>query len=413
MQPLFSRGLPYRPEWVGVAKSSAMSQDAVVLKKGREWALLQRHHWIFSGAVESYPPDYLPGDLVRIQSHGGKVLGWGFFNPKLSLAGRVVSFGEEEVYSSLKKSLKKALELRQSLLNNPETTAYRLVNGEGDSLPSLIIDRYGPYLVIQTGSLGMRKLIPFWVEHLRELLPIAGIYDKSTAGSLREEGIEPQENVLWGEVPDFVDIKENGIRFTVSLKKGQKTGFFLDHREMRALVRGLSSGKRVLNAFCYTGGFTLAALKGGAEHVDSVDVSGSALELCSQNVLLNGFDASKNQCYAQDVFDFLAHNSCSYDLAILDPPAFAKKKKDISAASKGYKRIFEMAMRKMPSPSLLLLSSCSYYISEEHFEGIVKEAALEAKRPARIIGRHRLAFDHPINLFHGESSYLKSLLIEI
>ena len=390
-----------------------MSDDAVILKKGREKALLQRHHWIFSGAVQSYPSGYRDGDLIPIRSSVGKMLGWGFFNVKLSLAGRVVSFGEEEVYSSLKKTLFGAIALRQMLLNNPQTTAYRLVNGEGDGLPGLIIDKYGPYLVVQTGALGMRKLLPFFLEQLKERFPLQGIYDKSSESVLKEEGIDPQENTLWGNIPDLVEIKEEGIRFNVSIKRGQKTGFFLDQREMRKQVSELSKGKQVLNAFCYTGGFTLAALKGGAHHVDSVDVSASALEMCKQNILLNGYEASRNQCYQEDVFEFLTMRLCDYDLLILDPPAFAKKKKDIPSAIKGYKKIFEMAMRKMPSPSLLLVSSCSYYISEEIFEYILRDAALEAKRSARIIGRHRLALDHPINLYHAESSYLKSLLIEI
>lgn len=387
--------------------------ESVVLKRGREGIFYQRHHWIFSGAIASYPKEYQDGNLVSIRSSERELLGWGFFNQGSSLSGRIISFGKEDPYCSLKQTLSRAIKLRQALLNNPETTAYRLVNGEGDALPGLIIDKYGPYLVVQTGTLGMRKLLPFLVEHLKSILTIQGIYDKSTGSSLKEEGMEPQEKILWGEVPDRVSILEEGIEFIVSLKKGQKTGFFLDQREMRKMIATLSSGKRVLNGFCYTGGFTLAALKGGATRVDSIDISSPAIDLCKENVLLNGFSDSQNQFYAEDVFDFLTSSPCDYDLVILDPPAFAKKRRDIPAATRGYKRIFRLAMEKMPPDTLLLLSSCSYYIAGELFEKIVKEAALEAKRTPRIIGRHRHAYDHPVNPFHPESDYLKSLLIAL
>jgi 23S rRNA (cytosine1962-C5)-methyltransferase len=385
--------------------------ESVILKKGREKILYQRHHWIFSGAIASFPTEYQDGDLVAIYSSVGELLGWGFFNKGCSLAGRVVSFGREEPYVGLTRSLFRALHLRQPLLDNPQTTSCRLVNGEGDALPGLIVDKYGPYLVVQCGTLGMRKLLPFLLDRLRESIPIKGIYDKSNNQSLKEEGIAGEEATLWGEVPEYVEIKEEGIRYSVDLKKGQKTGFFLDQREMRKMISTLSYGKRVLNGFCYTGGFTLAALQGGASHVDSVDISSSALDLCQKNVALNGFSPSQNRFYQEDLFDFLSTSDCNYELVILDPPAFAKKKRDIPTAIKGYKRIFGLAMKKMPPQSLLLISSCSYYIFEDLFEKIVIETALEAKRAAHIIGRHRHAFDHPVNLFHPESNYLKSLLI--
>src|ERR1700733_9006750 len=204
-----------------------MFEHSVVLKRGKERIFSQRHHWIFSGAIASYPDGYSDGDLIAIRSHEGRMLGWGFFKRGLSLAERIVTFGEMEVYQSLKMSLSKAVDLRRALLNNPQTTACRLVNGEGDCLPGLIIDKYGPYLVVQTGALGMRQLLPFLVDQLRELLPICGIYDKSVGGSLKQEGIDSQEEILWGEIPESVEIKEEGMRFHVSLIHGQKTGFFL------------------------------------------------------------------------------------------------------------------------------------------------------------------------------------------
>ena len=387
------------------------NMQAVILKKGREWAVTQRHHWIFSGAVASYPKEYVDGELVAIRSAEGQVVGHGFFNRKVSLAGRVVSFSEEEVYAALTRTLEEALALRAPLLASKHTTACRLVNGEGDGLPGLIIDKYGPYLVVQTGALGMRTLLPWLIEQLKTRLEIQGVYDKSSGGSLKEEGVEPREEVLWGEIPDRVEILEEGMRYFVDIKRGQKTGFFLDQREMRKWVQELAQGKKVLNGFCYTGGFSLAALAGGAVRVDSVDISGSAMQLCHENVALNGFNTQEHGFHQTDVFDFLDQHACDYDLVILDPPAFAKKKKDIPSACKGYQRIFGQALRSMPKASHLLVSSCSHYITEELFETCIRDAALQAERTLRIVGRHRLACDHPENLFHPESAYLKSLLV--
>jgi len=382
--------------------------QSVVLKKDKENIFRQRHHWIFSGAIHSYPDSYQEGELVPISSWNKEHLGWGFFNRSCSLAGRIVSFGHEDVYASVKKTLFRAIALRHELLYSPLTTACRLVNGEGDALPGLIVDKYGPYLVIQTGALGMHKMLPFLIECLKEKISLSGIYDKSSG---KEEGMEDQGKVLWGEIPDVVTILEEGIQFSVDIKRGQKTGFFLDQREMRKILRLLAPRKRVLNCFCYTGGFTLSALAGGAAYVDSVDISASAMNLCLENVKLNGFALEKSGFYQKDVFNFLENCSGDYDLVILDPPAFAKKKKDISSAVKGYKKLFSLAMKKMPQNCQLLLSSCSYYIPETLFEKIVIEAAIEAQREPRILCRHRHAFDHPLNPYHPESAYLKSLLI--
>jgi 23S rRNA (cytosine1962-C5)-methyltransferase len=382
--------------------------EAIRLKKGKEKILAGRHHWIFSGAIADYPADYQDGTLAPIQSHTGEILGHGFFNRKTSLAGRIVSFGRDDPYLVMERNLDSAIALRHALLHSKKTTACRLLNGEGDGFPGLIIDKYGPYLVTQTGALGMRLLLPFFIEALKKRLPLQGIFDKSKGGSIQEEQMEPREEILWGELPDLVEILENGIRYRVALKTGQKTGFFLDQREMRHFVSELAQNKRVLNGFCYTGGFTLAALTGGAVSVDSVDISAPALELCQSNLTLNGFHQS---VFKADLFDFLNEHPCAYDLIILDPPAFAKKKKDLPAAIKGYQRLFTLALQKIPPSAYLLLSSCSHYVSESLFERIVQTAALNTHRSIRIIGRHRLASDHPVNPFHPESAYLKSLLL--
>jgi 23S rRNA (cytosine1962-C5)-methyltransferase len=207
--------------------------------------------------------------------------------------------------------------------------------------------------------------------------------------------------------------KENDLLYTASLKESQKTGFFLDHREMRQWIRELSRGKRVLNAFSYTGGFSVAALAGGAEQVDSVDISSEAIRQAREHVVLNGFDATKQGFFCENVFDFLRQRPLPYDLVILDPPAFAKRKKDVVSACRGYKDINRLVIQKLPVGSILLTSSCSYHVPEDLFQKIIFQAAIEAKREVQIIGRHRLAMDHPINVFHPEGHYLKSLLLFI
>ena len=228
-----------------------------------------------------------------------------------------------------------------------------------------------------------------------------------------EEGLQNQEGLLFGEEVDEVEIMENKIKFIVSIKNGQKTGFFLDQREMRNWVQELSEGKKVLNCFGYTGGFSLYAMKGGATQVDTVDISTDAIGLAQKNTSLNKIDADKHNFIAEDVFQFLREKPLEYDLIILDPPAFTKRKTDIIQACRGYKDINRLAIKKIPSGSLLLTSSCSYHIDEKLFQTVVFQAAAEAGRSVRIIGRHRLALDHPINIFHPEGEYLKSLLLFI
>lgn len=387
-----------------------LQMSGVILKKGKEKILKQRHHWIFSGAIDSFPKDYVDGHLIGIYSSTSELLGYGYFNRKCSLAGRVVSFGSEDPYLFLKQSLERAIVMRSTFFAD---ASYRLVNGEGDLLPGLIIDKYGSYLVLQIGTLGMEFLKSWIVDQLRELLPIAGIYEKSTLPTRKEEGLEKQEGLLWGEVPNETEIEEEGVRLKVDLKKGQKTGFFLDQREMRKWIGTLSRGKRVLNTFCYSGGFTLQAMKNQASRVDSVDISADAIELCKKNVALNGFSLNTHGFYAEDVFTFLKEKDLDYDIVILDPPAFAKKKGDIVAAARGYKEINRVALKKMPPKSILLTCSCSYHMGADLFRTVVFQAALEAKRSVKVIGEHRLAVDHPINLYHPESNYLKSLLLYV
>ena len=385
-------------------------QTGVILKPGKEKALRQRHHWIFSGAIQSLP-SFEDGDFLPVYAANGDFLGSGYFNRQSGIIGRMVAFDQTPPLQSIEQRLQAAFHLRREWFDLQQTNAYRLVNGEGDGIPGLIVDIYDQVIVLQSSTKGIDRLKPWIVDWLNQYLKPQTIYEKSLLPSRREEGLRDNQGYLSGQEQPEIIFKENDLLFTTSLEKSQKTGFFLDHREMRQWVRHLAQGKRVLNAFSYTGGFSVYALAGGAKKVDSVDVSQEALEVAKHHVALNGWNPQSQGFFCEDVFDFLRQRDLSYDFVILDPPAFAKRQKDIIPACRGYKDINRLAMQKMPRQSLLLTSSCSHYVNEDLFQKVLFQAALEAKRQVRMIGRHRLAPDHPINLFHPESNYLKSFLL--
>lgn len=386
------------------------NSNAVILKPGRDKAIRHHHHWIFSGAIDFAPP-YTNGDVLGVTSAVGDHLGYGYFHHDTSIAGRMLSFDDTPGEPALQASLKRAIALRPHLIDTHTTTAYRLVNSEGDNIPGLVIDIYADTIVLQISTLGIEKLKPLIIETLQNELHPSGIYEKSNVPGRREEGLGNTEGILFGNIPEEIAITEHGLKFSVSLLHGQKTGLFLDQREMRQWVRELATGKRVLNCFGYTGGFSVYALSGGAKHVTTVDISEEAIALTKKNILLNGFENKNVRSIAADVFTLLHDEPLDFDLIILDPPAFAKKKTDVVAACRGYKEINRVALQKMPAGSLLLTSSCSYHVDEKLFQTVLFQAAVEAGRNVRIIGRHRLAPDHPMSIFHPEGEYLKSLLL--
>lgn len=387
-----------------------MKDSAVVLKPGKEKAILNRHHWIFSGAIQNIPPN-IDGSCLPVYSAQGDLLGSGYFNSKAKITGRMLSFGSVDSKEAVKSALERAVAMRQIWFQGQHTNAYRLVNGEGDEIPGLIVDRYGDMLVFQVSTLGMQQLLPDVIEFFVKYLSPKAIYEKSLLPSRKEEGLSDVQRVLYGDFQDDLEIRENGLKFAISIKEGQKTGFFLDHREMRYWIGELSQGKRVLNCFAYTGGFSIYAAAGGATAVDSVDISEGAMRMAKHNMALNGSSEGVYNFYAADVFQFLREHPLDYDIVILDPPAFAKRQKDVIAACRGYKDINRVALQKMPKKSLLLTSSCSYHVDEQLFQKVIFQASVEAKRSVKIIGRHRQAVDHPINICHPESDYLKSLLL--
>lgn len=387
-------------------------KECVVLKPSRDKAIRNHHHWIFSGAIKSLP-SFVDGDLLPVYDSEGNLLGTGYFNRKSGIIGRMVSFDDTPPLEMIHNNLQAAYLKRQSLLQLHNTTGYRLVNGEGDAIPGLVIDIYHRVAVLQSSTLGIDRLKTSIIDWLQRTFDLDTIYEKSLGSTRKEEGLNPFQGYLFGKEQDHVTFKENNLLFEMSLSQSQKTGFFLDHREMRQWIRELSKDKRVLNAFSYTGGFTVYALAGGARSVDSVDISKEAIEVAKQNVALNGYVQPAQNFFSEDVFSFLRDREISYDLVILDPPAFAKKQKDVIPACRGYKDINRLAMQKMPAKSLLLTCSCSYYVNEELFQKVLFQAALEAGRQVSIVGRHRIAPDHPINIFHPESNYLKSFLLFI
>jgi 23S rRNA (cytosine1962-C5)-methyltransferase len=389
-----------------------MKPVGVILKPGRDKAIRHRHHWIFSGAIQTLPP-FEDGDILPVFASDGQLLGSGYFNKRSGIIGRMLSFDSTPPLQMLERRLKAALQLRQGWFDFHKTNAYRLVNGEGDGIPGLVLDVYDQVIVLQSSTKGIDDLKSWIIDWLVCNFHPKTIYEKSLLPSRREEGLQDTQGFLWGVEQDEIFFKENGLLFTTSLLKSQKTGFFLDHREMRQWVRLLAKDKRVLNAFSYTGGFTVYALDGGAKCVDSVDVSKEAVEAAKRNVNLNGWNSEGLGFFCDDVFAFLRQSELNYDLVILDPPAFAKRQKDVISACRGYKDINRLAMKNMPTNSLLLTCSCSHYINEELFQKVLFQAAIEAGRQVRIVGRHRLAPDHPINLFHPESNYLKSFLLYV
>lgn len=387
--------------------------EPVILKPGKEKAIQNRHHWIFSGAVHKYPSNFADGDILRVHSSSGEMLGSAYFNRKSNIAGRMIAFGETPPMEAMAQSIDAALELRTLLFSDVNTNAYRLINGEGDSLPGLIVDRYDEALVMQISTLGMDRLRPWLVNYLKAKLQPRYIFEKSQLPSRKEEGLEQAHGLLLGSPFEEVEIEENGLKFIVNIPEGQKTGFFLDHREMRQWVHLMSQGKRVLNCFSYTGAFSVYAMVGGATRVDSVDISEKAIETVKRNVTLNGYLAGNHGFYASDVFEFLRGHDLNYDLIIIDPPAFAKRQKDVIAACRGYKDINRIAIQKIPPKSMILTSSCSYHVDKDLFQKILFQAAIEASRKVRIIGIHRIAADHPINICHPEGDYLKSFLLYV
>jgi 23S rRNA (cytosine1962-C5)-methyltransferase len=386
--------------------------SAVIIRPGREKSLYQQHRWIFSGSIESIPEEYQEGDVIDIRTAAGDWLGRGWFRRQQSLAGRVLTFQEETTEQAVFRQLQSAWELRRWLFNPSQTNGYRLVNAEADGLPGLIVDIYHQVAVVQSGSLGTDKLLPLVVAWLRTHLDITAIYEKSTGSSRAEEKLEPRHGWLWGdETAGQSEIIEDGRHYIVDVEHGQKTGFFLDQRAMRTWVEQLAKDRSVLNLFGYTGGFSVAALRGGAQSAVTVDLSAEAIALAKRNCQLNGFAIDEKDFIVADVIDYLQDQSSLPNLVVVDPPAFAKKRDQVANAMNGYRDLNRLVLSKVPSQSLVVTCSCSYFVDETLFTKLIFQAALAAQRNVRILSRHHSAPDHLSNIYHPESGYLKSLTL--
>ncbi len=389
----------------------------IILHKGKEKSLLRFHPWVFSGAIQQMNNNIQNGDIVEVCDSRGQYLATGHFHNS-SIAVRIFSFEPvEPSFDFWKKKILKALSFRKSigLIDNPDTNMFRLVNGEGDGLPGLIIDFYDGNAVLQFHSYGMYLLKDSLVQILKEVFPnIKSIFNKSGLSLNENDSFKAEDELLFGELGEVIG-KENGIRFHIDIPGGQKTGFFLDQRDSRRMVGELAKGHRVLNMFCYSGGFSTYALRGGAEHVDSVDISRKAIELTDQNIALLGDEAVKRHTsYCEDVFKFLEEMPCqAYDLIVLDPPAFAKHHRVKEQGIKGYRNINRKAMEKLRSGGLLFTFSCSQAISIDDFKTIAFSAAAMEQKNVRVVHQMQHALDHPFNIYHPEGNYLKGLLLSV
>ena len=396
-----------------------MKYKQIYLKRGKEESLLRFHPWIFSGAINYMDEGIGEGDTVRVMTHQGDFIAVGHYQIG-SIAVRVLSFRDITIDESFWESrLQAALEVRMSLgllcddgarLNN----TIRLVHGEGDNLPGLIIDCYGQTAVMQAHSVGMHVERMAVANALKKVMGdrIAHVYYKSET-TLPFKADLGQENgfIIGGSTENTTT--ENGLKFHVDWLKGQKTGFFVDQRENRSLLEHYAKGKRVLNMFCYTGGFSVYAMRGGAEIVHSVDSSAKAIELTNQNVALNFPGDSRHQAFCDDAFKYLDHNDQKYDLIILDPPAFAKHRGALRNALKGYTRLNVKGFERIKHGGILFTFSCSQVVTKENFRNAVFTAAAQAGRKVRILHQLHQPADHPINIYHPEGEYLKGLVLYV
>lgn len=394
---------------------------SIHLRRGKEESLLRRHPWVFSGAIEHIAEGDKPlaeGDVVDVITKQGEFIARGHYQIG-SIAVRVLSFEDEEITQQWwNERIAGARCLREAmgLIRNDSTTCYRLVHGEGDLLPGLVVDIYERTAVVQCHSVGMYLSRQNIAEAIRMAYgeEIEAIYDKSSQTLPFKADLGAIDGYLWGRSsePNAV-VLENGLRFKVNWEEGQKTGFFIDQRVNRDLVRQYSKGRKVLNTFCYTGGFSVAALAGGAREVVSIDLSERAVKLADENVRLNFGDEANHEAIACNAVEYLKGIDDSYDLIILDPPAFAKHHKVLGNALQGYKKINARALQKIRPGGILFTFSCSQAVSRELFRTTIFTAAAIAGRKVRIIGQLTQPADHPINIYHPEGEYLKGLVVYV
>ncbi len=393
------------------------------LKRGKADSLGRRHPWVFSGAVHHIEGDAREGDKLRVLDDEGRFVAVGHWQIG-SIALRVLSFEDEVIDAGFYAGrLAVALDVRKKIgvvrtgaNDNRENRndMYRLVHGEGDFLPGLIIDMYGSTAVMQAHSVGMHEDRMLVAEALKRVMgdELKAIYYKSETTLPYKAELGQENGFIHGSTDNNVAV-ENGLEFHIDWLKGQKTGFFVDQRDNRALLESYAKGRKVLNMFCYTGGFSVYAMRGGAELVHSVDSSAKAVDLVRANIELNFPGDSRHEAFAEDAFRFIEEMDGKYDLVILDPPAFAKHRDALKQALRGYTRLNARAMEKMPKGSILFTFSCSQAVNKDQFRTAIFTAAAQARRNVRILHQLHQPADHPINIYHPEGEYLKGLVLYV
>ena len=387
----------------------------IILKKGKEESLKRFHPWVFSGAIQAIEEGIEEGDTVCLVNRNGDFIAVGHYQEG-SIAVRVLTFEDREIDDDFWHSrISSALKMRQSIgiADSPSNNTYRLVHGEGDNLPGLIIDVYGDTAVMQAHSIGMHKVRKEIAKALVDVMEsrISNVYYKSETTLLFMDATD-MNGFIYGGSDNNVAL-ENGLKFRVDWLKGQKTGFFVDQRENRSLLEKYAAGKRVLNMFCYTGGFSFYAMRGGAQLVHSVDSSAKAIDLTRENVSLNFPGDQRHEAFCEDAFKYLEKAGDNYNLIILDPPAFAKHRGALHNALKGYTRLNQKAFEKIERGGILFTFSCSQVVTKDHFRNAVFTAAALAKRNVRILHQLHQPADHPINIYHPEGEYLKGLVLYV
>ena len=386
----------------------------IVLKRGKEKPLLRGHPWVFSGAIAKIEGEVRPGDMGEVTSADGQFLGIGHLNPNSQIVFRLLSQKERVPgIDFFRERISTAAVWREKWFKG-KTNAYRMVNGEGDFLPGLILDRYGEVFVLQFLTAGMERLKDQFVELLAAEYRPKSIYERSDAATREEEGLPQRSGLLYGEeIPDHVEVEEYKCRFYVDVRKGQKTGFYLDQRENRHALREVSGGKRILDCFCYSGAFSIYGALGGAREMVLVDSSEEALGMAEVHFDLNGLGKVSHRLMRGNVFEIIRTLDPGYDIVLLDPPPFAKKKGHISNASRGYKELNLQAFRLLKKEGLLFTFSCSHHMSFDLFQKIVFAAALDAGREVQLVSRRGHPIDHPISLTHPEGEYLKGFICRV
>ena len=396
-----------------------MAITKIFLRRGKEESLQRRHPWIFSGAIYNIEnaDSIAEGDIVDLYSAKGDFLARGHYQIG-SIAVRVLTFEQQEINAAWwQERIASAYDVRRTLglTECGHTTCYRLIHGEGDNLPGLVVDIYGSVAVVQCHSVGMYRSRQQIAEAIVAVFgdKITAVYDKSAQTVPFKANLNPVDGYLYGSAEKDNVVLENGHKFLVNWEEGQKTGFFIDQRFNRELVKRYAAGRTVLNTFCYTGGFSVYALRGGAKLVHSVDVSQKAIDLVRSNVAHNFGENAPHEAFAEEAFEFMAKNENKYDLIVLDPPAFAKHRDAVKNALRGYQRLNAKGIQSIRPGGILFTFSCSQAIDKEMFRLAVFSAAAQVGRRVRILHQLHQPADHPINIYHPEGEYLKGLVLEV